>query len=317
MNSKLPMMISVRGYAVPVRDEDTVKKAKARTTQKKRKAFPKPSQWAVVFDTETTDDHRQNLRIGTYRVFKGLVLHESGIFYEPANLTADEITLLQAHARKRGLTPRTREEFVREILYRYGYDYGGQIIGFNLPFDLSRLATSISTSHGKDMRGGFSLKLMPQESRPHIVIRHLNSRAAFMRFATAPRKPDARSARKKGIKTEARTGFFQDVKTLGAALLGGSQKFKLASLAKLLETEHQKIEVEKHGGPLTPEYIDYAINDTLVTWECYCAVARSIHRAWPFRDTAASNLFGSQLGEGPSSRDGHRAVDKIAARLSA
>ena len=35
---------------------------------------------------------------------------------------------------------RTRAEFVDEIFYRSAYAVGAQIVGFNLPFDLSRLA---------------------------------------------------------------------------------------------------------------------------------------------------------------------------------
>jgi hypothetical protein len=54
---------------------------------------------------------------------------------------------------------------------------------------------------------------------------------------------------------------------LAAALLGRS--FNLKSLADHLETEHRKLDTDEHGGPLTPEYLDYAVTDTDVTWECY------------------------------------------------
>src|ERR1022692_3626789 len=131
-----------------------------------------------VLDTETGTDHAQFVRIGTYQVRRRAALEEKGIFYEPGNVTADELKLLEAYAKDKGLTLRTREDFVREIIYRYGYKYGGLIVGFHLPFDLSRLAISIFTSHGHDMRGGFSLELLPEKWLPNILVKHLNSRAA-------------------------------------------------------------------------------------------------------------------------------------------
>ena len=288
MNNKLPMMIALRGYAVLVRSDNTEEEKDAKSKRKKRKTLPKPSDETVVFDTETSTDHAQNLRIGTYQVRKGLGLHEKGILYEPDNVTSDELTLLKSYTKAHGLVLRTREEFVREVLYLYGYDHGGLILGFNLPFDLSRLAIKISTSHGKDMRGGFSLELLPEKWRPNILVKHLNSRSAFIRFAAPPRQSDARSMRKKWYKTEYKSGYFQDAKTLGAALLG--KPSTLGSLAELLKTEHQKMDTDEHGGPLTPEYLDYAINDTDVTWECY-AELRKLYNAHGLTETPPHRIY--------------------------
>lgn len=272
MTNKLPMMIAVRGYAVSAHDEDGQNKGKSTPRWKIRKNLPRPSDEAVIFDTETTTDHRQNARIGTYQVRKKDQLTEKGIFYEPDGITSDEMDLLTSYAKTNGLTVRTREDFVRNVLYVIGYDHGGQIIGFNLPFDLSRLALKISTSHGKDMRGGFSLELLPEKWQPNILIKHLNSRSAFMRFAAAPGPVDGRGMRNKGFKTRAKTGYFQDLKTLSSALLGRSHS--LGSLARFLETQHQKLDTDEHGGPLTPEYLDYAMTDTDVTWDCYQALGK-------------------------------------------
>ncbi len=271
MSTKIPMMIAVRGYAVVVRDEKEDKRKNENGAQPRtRKALKCPSEYAVVFDTETGTDHAQFLRIGTYQVRRRAALVEKGIFYEPGNVTFDDLKLLETYAKDKGLTLRTREDFVREVIYRYGYKYGGLIVGFNLPFDLSRLAISIFTSHGHDMRGGFSLELLPEKWLPNILVKHLNSRAAFMRFAAAPAIVDGRGMRRKQFKTQAKIGYFQDLKTLAAALLGRS--FNLAGLATLLEVKHRKMDTGEHGGPLTAQYLDYAMNDTDVTWDCYAAL---------------------------------------------
>jgi hypothetical protein len=265
------MVVAVRGYAVPVQDGKNAKVGENKPNRRYRRALPKPGAYSVVFDTETSTDHAQHLRIGTYMVHKKEVLIESGIFYEPENVATDERALLQAYAQENGFMLRTREEFVRGVFYRYGYRYGGLVLGFNLPFDLSRIAISTSTSKGRDMRGGFSLELMPEKWLPNVLVKHLNGKTAFMRFAAAPGPVDGRAMRKK-FKTQAKTGYFLDLKTLGAALLGSS--FNLKTLANLLEIPHRKMATDEHGGPLTTAYLDYAVNDTLATWECYFALQK-------------------------------------------
>ena len=289
MNIKLPMMIAVRAYATALREQNDLPKSKPATSNRRnRKTLRLPSDEALIFDTETTIDHVQNLRFGTYQIRKAFELREKGIFYEPANLTSAELDLLRSYASEHGLTLRTREEFVRQVFYPVAYKHGGLVIGFNLPFDLSRLATSITTSHGKDMRGGFSLTLLPEKWHPNVLVRRLNSRSAFMRFAAHPGSVDGRGMRKKGFKTQAKTGYFQDVKTLAAAHLGRSHS--LGSLAKLLGTEHQKIETEEHGGPLTPDYIAYAVNDTDTTWDCYLALLQQ-YEAHGLKETPAHRIY--------------------------
>jgi hypothetical protein len=268
MSSPTSLKIAVRSYAVQIQNYTHKRKRKTSSASgKKRKGLPRPSDTTLVFDTETTTDHTQRLRFGTYRVYKKTKFMENGIFYEPENVTPDELQLLRTYTEKNDLVLRTREEFVRKIFYIYGYHHDGLILGFNLPFDLSRLATKASTSCASDMRGGFSLQLLPEKWLPNLLVKHLNSRSAFMRFASNERTLDSRSARKKRVKTETNYGYLQDVKTLAAALLGRS--FSLGALADFLETERRKMGTDEHGGPLTPEYLDYAINDTLVTWECY------------------------------------------------
>jgi hypothetical protein len=58
-----------------------------------------------------------------------------------------------------------------------------------------------------------------------------------------------------------------DVKTFAAALTSTSHS--LSSLANSLGTKHRKLEADEHGGPLTEEYVRYAVQDVQVTWECY------------------------------------------------
>ena len=268
MKLRIPMIVAVRGYAVAVPTEKK-KDKKSDDKRKRRKALRRPSGYALIFDTETTTNHAQNLRIGSYQVRNNGELVESGMFYEPKLLDAHDQTVVQSYAKEHGLVLRTKVSFLQDIFYRYGYFRGGVILGFNLPFDLSRLALSVDTSHGWDMRGGFTLELLPEKWMPNVLVKHLNSRAAFMRFAARPHPVDGRSMRKK-FKTEFKPGYFQDVKTLAAALLGGCSS--LGALSKSLCVEHPKLETDEHGGPITPEYCEYSVNDSQTTWECYAAL---------------------------------------------
>ena len=112
-----------------------------------KKASQGPSEWTLIFDTETTTDARQALRFGTYQVWKAEKLVEAGIFINRDVLTKKEQAILRDYASTHGLKLRTKEEFIEEVLYGIGYDLRATIVGFNLPFDLSRRAIRHGSAH--------------------------------------------------------------------------------------------------------------------------------------------------------------------------
>ena len=87
---------------------------------------------------------------------KGPTLRSAGLFYDPQVLSAADIEVLQQYALTHGLECLTRDRFIDEIFYPFGYDRRGRIVGFNLPFDFSRLAIGHASARGA-MRGGFTL----------------------------------------------------------------------------------------------------------------------------------------------------------------
>src|SRR5271170_6962820 len=161
-----------------------------------------PSDWVLVFDCETRTSPDQRLRFGGYQLrYKGEIW-ESGAFYEPDVLSEGELAILrQAVDDERSnsdgarICLRTRAEFVDEVFYRSAYAVGAQIVGFNLPFDLSRLAIRHAPARSwtfprtpqeidagapkkpsiRIMAGGFSLTL--SEGWPPIVVKHLSQRS--------------------------------------------------------------------------------------------------------------------------------------------
>ena len=264
-----PLAISLRAYAVqpkPETDDQTAPK-------KKRDKPPPASDWALVFDNETTADASQALRFGTYQLRKSGELTQAGLFYDPEGVTEAELHLLQEQAASLGQELRTRAEFVDEVFFRRAYQLRATIIGFNLPFDISRLAISHETARkGVDktqeaMRGGFTFKLSEQKIFPNIRVKHLSRRAALISFAAPMGQRDSRGQRNRGLKTSVRRGHFIDVATLSSALLARS--FSLGGLSKFLDVPHPKLDFDDFAGPITEEMIRYAARDVQTTWECY------------------------------------------------
>jgi hypothetical protein len=280
--------IAVRAY-VPLADADPVRRWRR---------SPEPSQWVLVFDTETTTDPSQRLRFGSFQWRWGNVIDRRGLFYAP-DLGEHDRKILINFAQLHGLELLPVAEFIEDIFYKLAYELNATIVGFNLPFDLSRLAIAHGPARRRPMRGGFSFQLSPNRWWPRVQVKHLSRRAALIRFAAPPRQRGPRSFRKYRH-TPVRRGFFVDVKTAGAAITSRSDT--LASLAEFLQVPSQKMATEEHGRRLTRDYITYAINDTQATWECFDELARRyagyrLFRTPLFRITSEAGIGKAYLQE--------------------
>src|SRR5271165_3940384 len=125
----------------------------------------------LVFDTETTTDRTQALNFGAWRYYsvgsEGTLATDEGLFYADdlpyrypggyavlQRYVATTTTLLGT-GRTRPIRLLSRSEFVEKVFFGAAYRARARVVGFNLPFDLSRLA--IRATEGRDKnRGGFS-----------------------------------------------------------------------------------------------------------------------------------------------------------------
>ncbi len=263
-----PVEVAVRGWPVP----DYL-----RTEPDRRSgSFVDlgPSGWQLTFDTETRTDLGQEIRLLTWQERHTGRLRRRGMAYNPAELTADEVHLVQEYAAVQRMRCMTIAEWIHKVFFNIAWKQRGTVIGFNLPFDLSRLAIGHETAKPKhahrSMRGGWSFRLSTNEAMPRVQIRKVGPRAAFIRLTTPPgRSPEARN-QQAGGDVATHHGYFVDVAVAGAAMLSRRLSLKLA--AGLLQTETRKADAG-HGGPITKEYLDYAVTDTQVTWECYAKLA--------------------------------------------
>jgi hypothetical protein len=233
-----------------------------------------PSRWSLTFDTETTVDLAQTVRLVTYQVRWDNRLRAIGVAYDPAHLSPDEGAVVQGWAHRHDAQVMTIEQFNHDVLLHYMWRRRALVVGFNLPFDLSRLAIDHDAARprrrNQTMRGGFTFAYSTDPRDPRIQIKKIGPRAAFIRCATPKGRQAAARNRARGGNIANHRGYFADGATLAVALL--SEKKSLAGLADLLHTEHRKIAWHDHNTVITAEYLDYAMNDTQVHWECFAAL---------------------------------------------
>ena len=253
-----PNEIAVRCY--------TEKPPKPKKENQRPRPLDEPSEFTLVFDCETTTDEAQTLRFGFYQIRQGVELYEQGVFYCPKTLTAPELITLKAFADDGGFRVITVGEFQKDIFLKVAYHWGGLVVGFNIPFDVSRIAIGHAPAR-RQLRGGFSFKFATDRRVPALRIRHLDRKSAMFGFAAPKTQTTGRSRRKKQDITPHHRGYFCDLKTLAAALT--SRSFSLASLADYLGVQTQKQETSEHGQTLTPSYLSYACDDVQATWECH------------------------------------------------
>jgi hypothetical protein len=117
---------------------------------------------------------------GSYVIYNNSLKVDHGIFYDPQLVSQKELQILKKKSNK--VIP--IKDFVEEIFLPEVYDAQTLCVGFNLPFDLSRLAIEFGYGR-KSNRGSFSFKLTENKKYPRLVIKHIDSTKSFIRFGTS------------------------------------------------------------------------------------------------------------------------------------
>ena len=219
----------------------------------------------LVFDTETITDQKQNLTIGSFQIFHNGYFQFDGLFYDPTNLNEKEIKTVEKYARKHDISLYSLDEFVDKVFYPEVFRLKTLCVGFNLAFDLSRLAKRSGDSKGRN-RGGFTLTLSDDPFNPPIVIKKLGDAYSF-RFTTTKQNKGENYF----------SGYFLDVQKIAEVLLQKKETrhISLEQAAKMLNTPTQKMKGVKHG-KVTEKYIDYNITDVDATYEVYEALIKEL-----------------------------------------
>jgi len=210
-------MIALRGYTKRNIIGETLKSGSRFYT-------PMTHDRVLVFDTETTTDHYQNLKIGYFRVYQSGYRQHHGLFYHPYMLDDKESQILETFAEKEHIPLYEVDEFIDGVFYKEVFEKRSLCVGFNLAFDISRLAFDVGQSR-KNNKGGFTLHLSWRKWNPPVIIKKLGA-AHTMKFSTMV-----------GSKlTGYFPGYFLDIQTL-AEVLFKVEHLSLARLGDLLKSE--------------------------------------------------------------------------------
>jgi hypothetical protein len=240
--------------------------------------------YALVWDTETTVDLEQKLTFGVWRFCQlhgnEYVAVQEGLFYDDG-LSPKGIETILAYKRKHladelesgavvELTVLSRATFVERIFWE-SVRAGALIVGFNLSFDISRIAVEWTAARN----GGFSfvLSCLSQKNvenlhRPRVRIAPLNGVAE---------KIELTAVRHKNEQNKWRRGRFLDLHTLAFALTDDS--YSLASAIRAFDSRPEKME-HTPTGRVSETEISYARQDVRATLGLLNALKREygLHR---------------------------------------
>ena len=296
MTDGTTLTIATRAWMVPA-DPDPHPDPDAPTARPVgRRYTPRPdpfrTTWrrrVLIFDCETTIDPTQRLTFAAYRVARwrddgsgdgpSLTIDEEGFVHaddlseRDPNGYANLRSFVRQHEpettgfyRNRSLTLHPLRDFLDSVLWPALRD-DWLIVGFNLPFDLSRLASDVHPATRK-FQGGFSFALWryvdPETGetrenryRPRVRIAQIDSRRARMDIAQPRGKPNGYDGRP----VMYRPGFL-DLKTLAFALT--DRGYSLALACGAFGVSDGKSDSGGHG-IITEKYIAYARQDVAAT----------------------------------------------------
>lgn len=281
------LTLSVRGILFP------------KETRKKKPYIPKPQDTSsypayhsrvLVFDTETTTDKYQNLLFGQAWVIvskTGLPVHdtqESDLTIKRYLFVHDDIKqlypnwpmaskLIEEHVQSHSdyelcpssintASPFWPVSFFKKEVFLPELASKTPIIGFNLPFDISRISIKATI---KD-RESFRFYLLEPEKTgyyPTITIKPLDSKKAFIRLSSGGTATTLGRYRNLG-----HNGLFLDLRTAIFALTNESHSLYSAT-HKLFPSDHAKTSANDEHGSITRDYLEYNRQDVHATYELY------------------------------------------------
>jgi hypothetical protein len=289
-----PLRVAVRAYTTV-----TTKGAAGRGTSRRRPSRRKRPHRTLILDTETTTDASQRLNFGCYRYYvdrwdldPGVHCVEEGVFYADDLAERDpqgfEVLAAYAQHHSADVAPGSsttlrflpRAQFVEQLIWQHGFKDRATIVGFNLPFDLTRLAIA-ATPARKSYIGGNSLQLFSETRyRPRIAYRALDSRRSLIGFTT----PD-------GVEDRFR-GNFLDLRTLSFALTDRSHSLESACTA--FNVPFQKRSVV-HGS-ISEDYVTYCREDVGATAALFRGTSEE-YRRHPIEREATKAFSPASIGK--------------------
>jgi hypothetical protein len=250
----------------------------------------------LSFDTETLIDASQRLLFGPWRLCRDDPDHpacttciEEGIFYPddlPERDPAGYRTLVDyvawtpadvAPGFGLGIELWPLSRWLEERFYRYGYKHCNRctVVGFNLPFDLARIAAHWAEGRGGFL-GGWSYGLFgdhdeqdtwrDRKYHPRLRVKAIDPRRTLYAWGTVKDDPDDIN--------QGQRGRFVDLRTLTFALTDRSHT--LESACQAFGVPYRKAPVTY--GTISSELVEYAREDVTHTARLYRACLDELDR---------------------------------------
>jgi hypothetical protein len=244
-----------------------------------------PEKWperTLILDCETTTDQRQTLLFGTFMYCRAMRRDYStleGIFYAD-DLDDQSIYVLESYCRHNNLRPPlSRKEFIKRIFLR-AIRAEALIVGFNLFFDLSHIATDASWTPRQGGGWSFTMndftdkktgKRREDQYAPRLVIKPKDGKGSFFkltRVAPVSSKRPRASRQYPPIRCV-------DLKTLAWALENQSHSLDSACKARGIQG---KLAGHTPSGRVSHEEIAYNRQDVRATLELLNALRAEFDR---------------------------------------
>ena len=264
--------IFLRAHSVVIDNpRKTTKRKSGKRIAAKNTNWPK---YALVFDCETRIDTGQELTFSFYRVLElkgnSYELLEEGAFFDD-DLPAHERQILESFTRTTDTEVKTfpprfplhpRSTFIKAVFYKWARK-GAMIIGFNLGFDLTRLAREWPEGDDNEWSLIVSEYADGNENlhHPRVLIDPIDSKKSFIRFRSEwiPKNGKAKH-------TKIGESRFLDLRTLLWALFNQAHSLKSACEIKAFKKYKLPKKIEhKPTGKVTLKEIKYARRDVKCT----------------------------------------------------
>jgi len=240
----------------------------------------------LTISTETTSDQQQSLTFGSAAVWINDSLYKIILFHD--ELDEKKVDVIRQVGdtlqREKGcvVTVSSKDEFVTKVFYPYVYEARAKCVGFDLPYEFSRLATSWGTA--RKIQDAFSIKLVENNPRlPAIKIKSINSDAAFIQFATPLR---TKSEKKKIPTHKVYRGYFLDLKTLGCAMSNKS----FDGINDLAETFDVDANLKNKKG-VTEDSIRNNVEKSLTVHKLYSKIISVLQDTFLIKPSNANKLY--------------------------
>jgi len=252
----------------------------------------------LIFDTETTDDSFQNLKFGSFIIIDNEKEILKAIFYSPENIPHNEENILKQYCLQNNIPLLITKEFIENILYPELLEVQTLCIGFNLPFDLSRLAIHFGEGRYAH-KDRFSVKLSENEFLPRIKIKHIDSTMSFIGFAQNRKKFK---------------GHFLDLKTL-ASIFSDNKHITLRKAGEFFGCNILKGETEEHG-KITPQYVQYNLQDVNATYDLYLKILKH-YKMYDIKAPITKIYSSATLGKYALKQMGIQPLSRINTKINA